>query len=292
MNLIDRIHIDLEKWDNLVAQSGATVFSTSAYLDAVAQNWCVLVDDEYSKGIAIPFTNRFNVKVAYTPVFLRYVELINGDFDKNALDLIKTFFSIGELNLRHITVHGQNKNFQELNSREQFKLNDQGRRMIRKFEASDLQWEETNNFKLIMDVIEAELPKKVASLHTSFKELVQLVSNLENKGCLKSYIVKKNDLVVGGIFFVQFGGRLLYLKSAFTEEAKKAGAMYHILSEKIIHALEQGSVFDFGGSNAENVRRFNLHFGAKDVQYTSVKWGETPFWYRWMKQLRQVLKAG
>jgi hypothetical protein len=292
VNLIDRKHIDLEKWDNLVAQSGATVFSTSAYLDAVAQNWCVLVDDEYSKGIAIPYTNRFNVKIAYTPVFLRYIELINGDFDESLLDLIKSFFPIGELNLRHVTVHGHNKHFQELKSTAQFKLNDQGRRMIRKFEASDLHWEETCNIKLVKDVIEAELPKKVASLHNSFSELAQLVSNLENKGCLKSYIVKKNDLVVGGIFFVQFGGRLLYLKSAYTDEAKKAGAMYHILSEKISHALEQGSVFDFGGSNAENVRRFNLHFGAEDVSYSSVKWGKMPFWYRWTKLLRQVLKAG
>jgi hypothetical protein len=292
VNLIDRKHIDLEKWDNLVAQSGATVFSTSAYLDAVAQNWCVLVDDEYSKGIAIPYTNRFNVKIAYTPVFLRYVELINGDFDEHVMDLIKSFFSIGELNLRHVAVHCNSKHFQELKSTAQFKLNDQGRRMIRKFEASDLQWEETNDLKLITDVIEAELPKKVVSLHPSFKELVQLVRNLENQGCLKSYIVKKNNLVVGGIFFVQFGGRLLYLKSAFTDEAKKAGAMYYILSEKITHALEQGFVFDFGGSNAENVRRFNLHFGAEDVQYSSVLWGKLPFWYRWMKRLRQVFKGG
>ena len=114
MRLLDRKHIDLEKWDNLVAQSGATVFSTSAYLDAVAQNWCVLVDDEYSKGIAIPYTNRFNVKIAYTPVFLRYVELIHGDFDEHVMDLIKSFFPIGELNLRHVTVHGNSKHFQEL----------------------------------------------------------------------------------------------------------------------------------------------------------------------------------
>jgi hypothetical protein len=292
VRLLDRRNIDIERWDRLVAQSDATVFSTSAYLDAVAQNWCVLVDDEYSKGIAIPYTNRFNVKIAYTPVFLRYVELINGDFDEHVLDLIKSFFPIGELNLRHVTVHGNSKHFQELKSTAQFKLNDQGRRMIRKFESSDLQWEETNDLKLITDVIEAELPKKVVSLHPSFKELVQLVRNLENQGCLKSYIVKKNDLVVGGIFFVQFGGRLLYLKSAFSDEAKKAGAMYYILSEKITHALEQGFVFDFGGSNAENVRRFNLHFGAEDVQYSSVLWGKLPFWYRWIKQLRQVLKAG
>ena len=68
MKLIYRNEIDLEKWDALVrSKSDAAVFSLSSYLDAVAENWCVYVDEKYTKGIAVPFTKRLGVKICYTP---------------------------------------------------------------------------------------------------------------------------------------------------------------------------------------------------------------------------------
>ncbi|MEY3237827.1 MAG: hypothetical protein RI883_1928, partial [Bacteroidota bacterium] len=75
MKIIQREHIDTKKWDALVSSSSDNaVFSLSTYLDAVAENWCVLTDDEYSKGIALPFTVRIGIKVIYTPIFVRYLE--------------------------------------------------------------------------------------------------------------------------------------------------------------------------------------------------------------------------
>jgi Leu/Phe-tRNA-protein transferase len=278
----------------MVSNSGGSVFSTSSYLDATAQNWCVLVDDDYSKGIALPYTDRLGVKMIYTPVFLRYLEFLNGEFSQSELNLIQASFSIGELQVQSIdqSVFTEKKQFQLITSPAQFQLNEQARRMIRKFDNSGLQWQETRDAEEIIALIEAELSAKVKSLNQSMNELKQLTQNLSQKGYLRSYIVRSEEQIVGGIFFVEFNGRLLYLKSAFKEEAKKAGAMYAVLRSTIQSALEREMIFDFGGSNVENVRRFNMHFGASDVDYCSVSWGELPRWYRVLQRLRQVLKRG
>ena len=89
MKIIQREHIDSQKWDALVSSSPYnSVFSLSTYLDSVAENWCVLTDDDYSKGIALPFTIRLGIKVVYTPVFVRYLEWFGDEIEK--LETIKT----------------------------------------------------------------------------------------------------------------------------------------------------------------------------------------------------------
>lgn len=294
MRFIHRKNIDPVKWDELVERSGGAVFSTATYLDAVAQNWAILIEGDYKSGIALPYTERFGVKTLYTPVFLRYLEFLNGKVGEKELQLIQSHFSIGELQIRNIqgSFSSIEKQFQEIRTAEQYRLNEQGRRMVRKFEKSDLHWDEVEDTEHVLQSIASELPKKISSLNSSMNELRKLTMNLKANGCLKTFVVKQNDLVLGGIFFVEFGDRVLYLKSAFTHEAKQSGAMYAILDKMIQSALEKGKVFDFGGSNVENVRRFNLHFGAEDVKYQSVQWGELPFWYKFLKRLRQVLKRG
>jgi hypothetical protein len=76
-----------------------SVFSLSAYLDAVAENWCVFTDNDHIKGIVLPFTFRLVVKTCYTAVFLRYVEWIGDQtvqFDK-LISLMQAEFPEGQI---------------------------------------------------------------------------------------------------------------------------------------------------------------------------------------------------
>lgn len=80
MQLVNRSEIDVKKWDQLVDNTaGVGFFSYSWYLDHIAENWAAIVDDDYTKGIAVPFTVRMGVKVAYTPIFVSYVEWLGED---------------------------------------------------------------------------------------------------------------------------------------------------------------------------------------------------------------------
>ena len=100
MKITERQNIDIEKWDQLCKQRvGVSVFSKSWYLDAVAENWCILVDDDYSRGIALPYSRRAGVVVLYSPIFGRYTELI-GEFKDEELLLIKERFKVIEFACR------------------------------------------------------------------------------------------------------------------------------------------------------------------------------------------------
>ena len=84
MELISKNNIDRKRWDQLVESTpGATVYNRSLFLDALAEDWCVVIIGEYQAGMAIPFTRRMGVKGIYTPNFIRSLNWLGsplGDF--------------------------------------------------------------------------------------------------------------------------------------------------------------------------------------------------------------------
>ncbi len=296
MKIIQREHIDTKKWDALVSSSSDNaVFSLSTYLDAVAENWCVLTDDDYSKGIALPFTVRLGIKVIYTPIFVRYLEWFGVEIEK--LESIKTIiqneFQQGQLSS---TLSFENKKsedfiFQISEIQEEQVINSQSKRMLSKFEKADFTIQLDADEEEIIKIIKAELPQKVKSLNDkSLTSLEALVKSLKKDQLLKVVAVRKENTVVGGLFLVEFNHSLLYLKGAFTPDSKKEGAMYGVMQYVIELAKAQNKRFDFGGSRVEGVRRFNVNLGGKDVTYHSFEWDNSPLWFKILKRAKTAWK--
>ena len=296
MKIIQREHIDTKKWDALVSSSSDNaVFSMSTYLDAVAENWCVLTDDNYSKGIALPFTVRLGIKVVYTPIFVRYLEWFCKEIVK--LESIKTIiqneFQQGQLSS---TLSFENKKsedfiFQIIEIQDEQVINSQAKRMLSKFEKAGFTIQLEADEAEILKIINAELPQKVKSLNDkSLTSLEALVKSLKKHHLLKVVAVKKEDTLVGGLFLVEFNHSLLYLKGAFTPDSKKEGAMYGVMQYAIEFAKSQNKRFDFGGSRVEGVRRFNVNLGGKDVTYHSFEWDNSPLWFKILKRAKIAWK--
>lgn len=296
MKIIQREHIDTKKWDALVSSSSDNaVFSLSTYLDAVAENWCVLTDDEYSKGIALPFTVRLGIKVIYTPIFVRYLEWFGDEIEK--LETIKTIiqneFQQGQLSS---TVCFENKKsdefiFQIIENQDEQSINSQAKRMLSKFDKAGFEIDLNSGADEILKIINSELPQKVKSLNDkSLTSLEALVKSMKKNQLLKVVAVKKESTIVGGLFLVEFNQTLLYLKGAFTAESKKEGAMYGVMQFAIELAKEHKKRFDFGGSRVEGVRRFNVNLGGKDVIYHSYEWDNSPLWFKILKRTKNAWK--
>ena len=293
MRLVERDHIDTVRWDQLVEEKGGLVFSKSVYLDAVAENWCVFVDEDYSCGIALPYVIRLGKRSLYTPIFLRYLEWLGDSPAEGFFKLLRSKFAAADLSLRDKigTEEYTEYVFQEMVPGVHPYYKDQAKRMIRKFERSDLKILETGDLKAIFNVISEELPRKIDSVNSkNLKRLFELVENLSQTGLLRVLMVAESDQCVGGAFFIETSDRTIYLKSAFTEEAKKLGAMYGLMDQMINGTLEQSKRFDFGGSRVEGVKRFNHNLGASDVIYYNYKWNNMPVWYRFLKVMRAWLK--
>lgn len=296
MRFIQREHIDCAKWDALVkSDSSASVFSLSTYLDAVAENWCVFTDDHYSKGIALPFTYRLGVKTCYTAVFLRYVEWIGEQtvqFDQ-LISLLQAEFPGGQICIKQDILGYPSEEFvfQRILDLTERTINSQAKRMLVKSEKAGFYLEEATAIDGIQTIIAEELPQKIATINdSSLSVLQQLTANLQSEKLLKIRAVKKDNQLVGGLYLVEFNETVLYLKGAFTAEAKASGAMYFAMNEAIKQAQAAGKSFDFGGSRVEGVRRFNVNLGGHDQVYFSYEWNNAPFWFKLLKKARQAWK--
>ena len=296
MKFISRENIDCKKWDDLVAKTpGASVFSFSSYLDEIAENWMIYADENYTKGIAVPFAVRLGVKTCYTPIFITNLEWIgenNGDLVQFAKE-VKSHFPLGNYCIRQQLEVLNSVEFIEqiIPSDSTLSLGSQAKRMINKSEKQAYRIERTSNKTEIFSLIRSELLPKISSLtEVSIQRLEKSMDKLSELGHLQVLSVFHGDQCVGGLFLIDFNHTVLYLKGAFTETAKKNGAMYAAMNCAINQAKSEGKTFDFGGSRVEGVRHFNLQLGGVDRVYYCHQWDNSPLWYRWVKQLRKALR--
>ncbi len=297
MNFIQREHIDIEKWDRLVSTTkGSSVFSMSFYLDAVAENWCILVNEDYTRGMAIPYVVRLKQRCCYTPIFVRYLEWFGPTMDDHRfMALLKTNFRQGQLNTKQKVRAKKLKRkvFQVIPPVSESDANSQTKRMLNKFGKSSLELTWGDDLSMIMHHIRRELPQKVHSLNrASLDRLGVLVSVLQEKKILQMLTVREKGRGVGGIFVVEFNGSLLYLKGAMNKDIKDMGGMYAAMQEAIDLSQSKQLLFDFGGSNAEGVKRFNTNLGGQDSKYYAISWDNLPTWFQIVMKIRGLWKKG
>jgi hypothetical protein len=296
LKLVERKHIDIERWDALVESTpSASVFSLSVYLDAVAENWSVLVDDEYRSGMVLPFAVRFGVKTLYTPIFARYTEWLGLPLDgERIVEEIRNYFPEAQFNFNGDLPGLTSKEFvfQIIHPADELtKYGSQAKRMLTKFERSGMTIYESREDEEVLARIRKELPQKVSALNDrSLDRLDQLIAGLRKKGLVTILEVKDGERTVGGIFLIEFNGRVLYLKGAFTEESKKEGAMYGAMEYSIRKAMDRNMLFDFGGSRVDGVRAFNCNLGGKDQVYFEYRWDNAPRWFSWLKKANRTWK--
>ncbi len=297
MNFIEREHIDIEKWDRLVSTTkGSSVFSMSFYLDAVAENWGILVDEDYTRGMAVPFVVRLKIRCCYTPIFVRYLEWFGSPIDDHRfMVLLKTYFRQGQLNTKQKVRAKKLKRkvFQVIPHVSESDANSQTKRMLNKFGKSTLELNWGDDLSMIMNHIRRELPLKIQSLNrATLDRLETLACVLQEKNMLQMLSVREKGKGVGGIFVVEFNGTLLYLKGAMNKDTKDMGGMYAAMQEAIDLSQAKQLLFDFGGSNAEGVKRFNTNLGGQDAKYYAVSWDNSPKWYQIIMKIRALWKKG
>ena len=297
MNFIEREHIDIEKWDRLVSTTkGSSVFSMSFYLDAVAENWCILVNEDYTRGMAIPYVVRLKMRCCYTPIFVRYLEWFGPSVDDHRfMAMLKAQFLQGQLNTKQKVRAKKLKRkvFQVIPPISESDANSQTKRMLNKFGKSSLELTWGDDLSMIMHHIRRELPQKVHSLNkASLDRLGVLVSVLQEKKMLQMLTVREKGRGVGGIFVVEFNGSLLYLKGAMNKDTKDMGGMYAAMQEAIDLSQSKQLLFDFGGSNAEGVKRFNTNLGGQDSKYYAISWDNLPTWFQIVMKIRGLWKKG
>jgi len=289
VKIIERSNIDVDKWNSLVENSNdSTFFSFAWYMDAVAENWCVLVDDAYSKGIALPYSKRAGVEVLYTPIFGRYSEVL-GDFSNDDLSFINERFKIIEFACRQqVLDKSESKIHQIIVDYENRKVGSQAKRSLKKAEKSGFEILISDDYSMVIEKVKEELNHKFTGItEKSLEALELLFANAKKANVIKVFNV--NDALGGIVCFVS-NDQLLYVKGAVDEKTKSNGGMYLALNSAIEFAKENNLKFDFGGSNIEGVKRFNYNLGGVDETYYMHVINNGPRWFKLARRIKNKFK--
>lgn len=291
MKIIEREHIDTNRWDELVkSQLNHSFFSLSWYLDATAKNWCILTDD-YSFGIALPYTDTLGVHALYTPIFVRYVNWI-GDPSRQpeARELILNRFKNWNLQVSSswkIEKDCDEVVYQSVELGEERVLSSQAKRMLKKADKNGFDVRETDDFDFAHKLVSAELIGRHEGLNAeSMLSLNRLLVNAKKNGNLTIYYINDQAAVI----CLEDENQVLYLKGTATKEMKEAGAYYLLMNAIIEKAARLNKRFDFGGSRVEGVKRFNLNLGGKNNSYYHCMNDTLPLWYKLARGIKKKWK--
>lgn len=272
-----------KEWDELVSFHGASIFSESIYLDATAENWSILYTNDFKSGMACPYVVKGGVKILVTPFFNRFMEWIGDSVpEQEIMEALKSKFPVADLQVGRGFSLNQ-RIYQKLDAGK-MKLNQQAKRSLNKSMEYMVKREE--NIPVMMELLRNELQNRIHGINAqTLPVLEKLVKGYKNQR-LEQLNLYESINWLGGLWILETNETVLYLKGTTTEEAKKSGGMYKLMLTAIEYADSKGKVFDFGGSNVESVRRFNLNFGAEDVVYSQLRWNNAPFWWRIVKMIR------
>jgi hypothetical protein len=298
---ISRQDLEVDKYDDCIENSiQSRVYAFSWYLDIVADNWGVLVLNDYEAVMPIPFRKKFGVKYVYPPFWLLELGLFSL---KDSIDY-KAFFKVlfGEFKSIELRLNTKNnievsqsflieKKMQNLSIQEDYATIFNGYRKdrkkdLRKSEKIDLIENWNDDPKQLIQLFRANVGKRTPYIvDKDYKVLSELMKICIEKriGELLSIYNSKSKLVASG-FFLKHKKEVTILVSSTDFDNRKNGENTFLIDRAIYKYEKAFKIFNFGGSSMQQIASYFLSFGAKTSQYHQIKYNNLPFLLRLFKK--------
>jgi hypothetical protein len=303
IHYIKHKNIDRVKWDTLIDKAlNRNCYAYSWYLDLVCEGWDGLVEDDYISVMPVPIGRKMFVDYVYQPMSAQQL----GVFSRNEITqtLVESFlkiiserFNYIELNLNYGNVYSFTGFSQKEMINYELNLNDLYSVIRMKFKYNT-RWQIKEILKTNLHI---EKSKDVLTTINMFKEnkghiytnikqrnydtLQKLMESLILMNKAEAWYVKdESGKVMAGAFFLMFEGRIIFLFSGRTEEARNNKSMYFMINSIIEEYSGKNMIFDFVGSNDPGVGHFYKSFGAEEKKYLRIKKNTLPFFIRWLKK--------
>lgn len=277
--------IDLKQWDTTIAECG-NIYAFSWYLDIVHPGWEALVEDDYHAVMPLTGGKKFGVHYLFQPYFVQQL----GVFSKvpvttekldSFLSAIPSKYRFAEIRMNESNTLDKNNESFDYHRNVLLDLNQEYETIRSNYHTNtkrNLAKAESNNLQLVDTVIpyhvvalftdnrgallnkwgDAEYARLTALTNAAVKRKAAFILGVTEKGV--------GQLLCAAIF-MKTNNRITFLFSGLTEEGKQRQAMTYLLDQVIQRYANQPITFDFEGSDDENLARFYLGFGGKEVQY-------------------------
>lgn len=285
---LSRKELDVEKYNACIAISvQSRIYAYSWYLDIVADNWDVLVLDDYEAVMPLPWRKKYFLKYVYPPLWL--IEL--GFFsihriECEALFLEYTFkkFRFVELRMntqnqfQNFTPFRIEKQLQYLSLKERYdavflKYQKDRKKDLRKAAKAGLveKWNDTpeNLIKLFAENVGMRIKNIKEKDYTNLQKI--MTSCIEKRvGEILSVYTENNELIAAAFFLIH-QEKITILVSSTDFKNRKNGANTFLIDRAIYKYQNNFNEFHFGGSSMPLVAKYFKSFGAKTISYLLLK---------------------
>jgi len=273
---IKRKELDVEKYDACIEKSiQSRIYAFSWYLDIIADNWDVLVLNDYDAVMPIPLRKKYGIRYVIQPFQCQQLGVFSLDTlskemqDKLIQKIPKKYLKVS-LNFNSDNYFRdkmtENKNYiLQLNEPyiHQLKSFSKGRKhAVKVGEKKELVLKEISISSLIK--LQEEYYNYTGFSKDKLERLTEYVIN-NNKGFVLGAF--KDEVFLGGALFLQSKTRIAYLFSSFSKDGKKLQASSFLLNHIIKKFENSNLILDFEGGNMPNIGSFYKSFGAKTETY-------------------------
>jgi hypothetical protein len=279
---IKRKDLDSVKYNDCIENSiQSRIYAFSWYLDIVADNWDVMVLDDYKAVMPIFYNTKYGLKYSLQPYFCQQISIysidkINDPSIKKFLKKIpkSIFFTDINFAFQPDSKLILKQNFILNLNQEYYKLyknfRKDRRKSIRKATEANLSYQDFNNkialielYKNVFDFLKT--PKKY------FDKIDALIESClnNNLGFTRNIFHEEKIVCIG--FFLKYNGRIYYLFGASSKEGKKYGATTFLLDSVIKEYSETKNILDFEGSTIPSIASFYKSFGSELTHYYNYK---------------------
>lgn len=302
MRYLTHNQIDKDKWNDCIARScNAMIYGYSWYLDVVCPGWEALTDDDYKAVMPLTCKKKYTLNYLYQPFFMQQ----GGIFSSKALTEkeIESFLSAipakfryvdFNVNEAHATFNHRGFNFRQRRNilldlnfpyhQLQKNFSENCKRNIKKAEKAGLSLKE-GNAETVIELFKNNRGLQYQNIKPeNYDRLINLTRTLRQHQSLKILEVIKNNSPIAGAIFTLDKKRITFLFSGMNNAFKEDRPMFFLINEVIKSNSEKPLIFDFEGSDNDELARFYKGFGGREVFYLHVKRNTLPYPVRLFKK--------
>lgn len=282
--------IDRDKWDNCILNSiNSLAYAYSWYLDIVHEGWDALVEGDYEKVMPLTLKTKYGVTYFYQPYFVQQLgvfstDSLNPEIINAFIQAIPPHVKVMDINFNHFNRIENTKLNVSNNTNYLLDLISDYSKLVSSYSTNtkrNLKKAYNNELSFMKGV----LPEDIIGLFRNNRGVdiknwkdaeYQTINRLmytairRGMGSTVGVYTNHNELCAAA-FILKTKSRLIFLFSGTNEIARTNGAMTFLI-DSIIKGNSPGPrIFDFEGSNDENLARFYKGFGAKKTFYTHLK---------------------
>ncbi len=282
---VEREKLDVKKYDTCIEQSlNHKIYGYSWYLDNVADNWGVLIYDDYQYVMPLPWRKKYGIHYVYPPEWTQQL----GVFSSNKIDetLVDKFLKSIPRKFKKITANFNFGNFHskfEIKSNFLLQLNKshdsivQGysklrKRHLKKTLEHSIQLTISDNCSDLIEIFMSQKKETIHIIPSSYKKLENLISySIKNKNIKIIKAIDASNKLLGGAIFIIENRKIYYLFSTVNKKGQDLFVMTQIINSMVNQYSDTDYILDFEGSMVPGIAQFFKSFGAVEETYFSLK---------------------